>query len=141
MASIFTRIADGEIPSRTIWRDDRCFAMLDIRPLGRGHALVIPLAEVDRWDDLDEDLAAHLLLIAHRVARAQSLALSPARIGLIIAGFEVPHTHLHVVPAESMRNLDFSQADTDPDQEDLDTVADLLRNALREHGHGNHVVD
>jgi histidine triad (HIT) family protein len=141
MTSIFTRIADGEIPSRMIWRDPSCFAMLDIRPLGDGHVLVIPLTEVDQWTDLDEDIASHLFVVAHRVSRAQRSALSPARVALIIAGFEVPHAHLHVIPAGSMSNLDFSNADTDPDQARLDSLADQLRSALREAGHGEFVVD
>jgi histidine triad (HIT) family protein len=141
MASIFTRIADGEIPSRMIWRDDRCFAMLDIRPLGEGHVLVIPLVEIDQWTDLHEDVAAHLFTVAHRISIAQRDALSPARVALIVAGFEVPHTHLHVIPANSMSNLDFSTADTEPDQAGLDTLADTLRAQLRNLGYGEFVVD
>lgn len=141
MASIFTRIAQGEIPSRTIWRDGRCFAMLDIRPLSDGHVLVIPFEEIDQWTDLDETLAAHLFTVAHRISLAQRSAFSPARVALIVAGFEVPHTHLHVIPADSMTNLDFSTADTEPDQSRLDSLADQLKSSLRALGHGEFVVD
>ena len=135
MASIFTRIINGEIPGRIIWRDDTCVAMIDIRPLNRGHVLVIPVTEVDQWTDLPAEVVTHCTGVAHAVGRAQMAVLSPARIGLMVAGFEVPHTHLHVVPLEGMGHLDFAQANPDPDPADLDAVADLLRDALRAGGH------
>ena len=126
MASIFTRIIEGEIPARFLWKDEVCVSFLDVRPLARGHALVIPRAEVDQWTDLPVDTAAHLMTVAHAVGTAQKALLSPARIGLMIAGFEVPHVHVHVVPMNSMAALDFSQADPNPDQADLDQLqADL----------------
>ena len=135
MPTIFTRIMNGEIPGRIVWRDDTCVAMVDIRPLNRGHVLVIPVAEVDRWTDLPAEVAAHCTTVAHAIGRAQMAALSPARIGLMIAGFEVPHTHLHVVPIDHMGHLDFAGADPDVAPEDLDAVAELLRDALRADGH------
>lgn len=135
MASIFTRIIEGEIPGRIVWRDDHCVAMVDIRPLHRGHTLVIPITEVDRWTDLSAEVASHCLTVAHSVGRAQQEAFAPARVGLVIAGFEVPHAHVHVVPIDDMRDLDFSRVDTDPDPADLDSVADTLRATLRAHGH------
>ena len=105
MPSIFTRIINGEIPGRIIWRDDTCVAMIDIRPLNRGHVLVIPVTEVDQWTDLPAEVVTHCTGVAHAVGRAQKAVLSPARIGLMVAGFEVPHTHLHVVPLENMSHL------------------------------------
>ena len=135
MASIFTRIIDGEIPGRIIWRDATCVAMIDIRPLNRGHVLVIPVTEVDQWTDLPAEVVTHCTGVAHAVGRAQMAVLSPARIGLMVAGFEVPHTHLHVVPLEGMNTLDFAQAAPAPDPADLDAVADMLRDALRAGGH------
>ena len=135
MASIFTRIIDGEIPGRIIWRDATCVAMIDIRPLNRGHVLVIPVTEVDRWTDLPTEVVAHCTGVAHAVGRAQMIAFAPERIGLMIAGFEVPHTHMHVVPLDHMGHLDFGQADTDADPSDLDDVAEALRAALRSDGH------
>jgi histidine triad (HIT) family protein len=130
VASIFTRIIDGEIPGRFVWKDDVCVAFLDVRPLARGHVLVVPRAEVDQWTDLDADTVTHLTAVAHRVGQAQKALLSPARIGLMIAGFEVPHVHVHVVPLATMSDLDFSQADTDPDQADLDALREQLAAAL-----------
>lgn len=135
MASIFTRIITGGIPGRIIWRDPTCIAMVDIRPLNRGHVLVIPIAEVDRWTDLPVQTAAHCTMVAHAVGRAQMASFAPERIGLMVAGFEVPHTHLHVVPLDHMGHLDFSQADADADPSDLDDVAEALRGALRSAGH------
>lgn len=130
MPSIFTRIIDGEIPGRFVWTDDVCVAFLDVRPLNRGHVLVVPREQTDEWTDLDPDTAAHLMRVAHTVGRAQKLALSARRVGMVIAGFEVPHVHIHVVPIDGMHHLDFAQADTDPDQADLDEVADLIRSNL-----------
>ncbi len=135
MPSIFTRIIDGEIPGRFVWRDDVCVAFLDVRPLNRGHVLVVPRAEVDHWVDLDSETVARLMAVAHGVAAAQEAAgLAPDRVGLMIAGFEVPHAHVHVVPISTMAHLDFTNADTSPDPADLDAVADLLRGHLAQPG-------
>ena len=108
--------------------------MVDIRTLNRGHVLVSPIAEVDRWTDLPSETAAHCTTVAHTIGRAQMVAFSPTRIGLMIAGFEVPHTHLHVVPIDHMGHLDFTEADPDAAPSDLDVVADALRAALRADG-------
>ena len=135
MASIFTRIIAGEIPGRIIWSDTTCIAMLDIRPLNRGHVLVIPIVEVDRWTDLPPEVAMHCTRVAQAIGCAQMAAFAPERIGLIIAGFEVPHTHLHVVPIDHMDHLDFGQADNDADPGDLDAVAEELRAVLLAAGH------
>ncbi|MCY4663983.1 MAG: HIT family protein [Acidimicrobiaceae bacterium] len=135
MPSIFTRIIDGEIPGRFVWRDEVCVAFMDVRPLNRGHVLVVPRAEVDHWVDLDGATVAHLMAVAHRVAEAQqSAGLAPDRVGLMIAGFEVPHVHVHVVPISTMAHLDFSSADTSPDPDDLDAAAASLRERLGESG-------
>jgi histidine triad (HIT) family protein len=135
MPSIFTRIIDGEILGRFVWRDDVCVAFMDVRPLNRGHVLVVPRAEVDHWVDLDSETIAHLMAVAHGVAAAQQAAgLAPGRVGLMIAGFEVPHVHVHVVPISTMAHLDFTQADTSPDPDDLDRVAELLREHLAQSG-------
>ena len=135
MASIFTRIIAGEIPGRIIWSDPTCIAMLDIRPLNRGHVLVIPIVEMDRWTDLPPEVTTHCTRVAHAIGRAQMAAFAPERIGLIIAGFEVPHTHLHVVPIDHMGHLDFGQADDGADPGDLDAVAEELRAMLLAAGH------
>jgi histidine triad (HIT) family protein len=128
--SIYTRIIDGEIPGRFVWQDELCVAFLDIRPLARGHVLVVPRLEIDQWTDLPIDTATHLMSIALQIGNGQRQLLNPSRIGLMIAGFEVPHVHVHVVPMNSMAALDFSQADSNPDQADLDQLRDDLSAAL-----------
>lgn len=140
MPTIFTRIIDGELPGRFIWSDDRAVAMMDIRPLHVGHVLVIPREEVDHWVDLDEDLARQLMRVAHHIARAQRAVIPCQRVGLLIAGFEVPHTHVHVIPVDAMGDFDFSRADTSPDPAQLDAIAQQLRDELRSRGHGDAVA-
>ena len=134
MPSIFTRIIDGDLPGRFVWRDGICVAFLSIAPLHHGHTLVVPIEEVDHWIDLDAETAVHLMRVAHVIGRAQQSAFRPLRVGLVIAGLEVPHTHLHVVPIDGMRDLDFTHADHSPRPEDLDTAADSLRAGLRAMG-------
>lgn len=135
MATLFTRIIEGELPGRFVWRDDRCVAFLSIAPLQPGHALVVPREEVDHWIDLDPDLNAHLLRVAQHIGRAQQRAFTPVRIGLMVAGLEVPHMHVHVVPIRGVHDLDFANADADARPDDLDAAADRLRAALRDDGH------
>lgn len=134
MTTIFTRIIDGELPGRFVWRDDRCVAFLSINPLRAGHTLVVPRAEVDHWVDLDPATNAHLMSVAQEVARAQMDAFAPTRVGLMIAGLEVPHVHLHVVPMDGVHDLDFDNAARDPDPAALDAAAAALRSALRSRG-------
>lgn len=140
MATLFTKIIEGEIPGRFVWRDDRAVAFMTIAPIAPGHALVVPVDEVDHWVDLEPDLAAHLMEVARVVGRAQMQAFSPARIGMIVAGLEVPHCHLHLIPIDSEADLSFAKADHDPDPAGLDAAADRLRAALRDHGHGERVA-
>ena len=139
MATLFTRIIEGEIPGRFVWRDDRAVAFLTVAPITLGHTLVVPIAEVDHWIDLDAGLAAHLMVVGRDVGRAQQAAFRPVRVGMIIAGLEVPHTHLHLVPIDSEADLSFSKADPDPDPVALDNAADRLRAALRDQGHADRV--
>ncbi len=135
MATIFSRIIAGEIPSRMVWEDDLCVVFLDVRPLAPGHCLVVPRAEVDQWTDLEAETVAHLTTVGQAVGRVQMDVFQPLRIGLMIAGFEVPHVHVHVIPINTMANLDFSTADTGPDQSRLDEQLVRLRAGLREAGH------
>lgn len=135
MPTVFTRIINGELPGRFVWRDDRAVAFLSINPIRRGHTLVVPRAEVDHWVDLDPDLLSHLHAVAHHVAQAQMAAFSPERVGMIIAGFEVPHTHLHLIPMNDMGGLDFAQAAASPDPAELDAAAEAIRGELRRAGH------
>jgi histidine triad (HIT) family protein len=130
MPTIFTRIIDGELPGRFVWRDDRCVGFLSINPLQPGHTLVVPIAEVDHWIDLDDELASHLTVVAKRIATVQQAVWTPAKVGLMIAGLEVPHVHLHVVPIRGVHDLDFANAVSDPDPAALNAAADALRRGL-----------
>ncbi|MEY2421319.1 MAG: hypothetical protein QOI95_1386 [Acidimicrobiaceae bacterium] len=135
MPTIFTRIIEGELPGKFVWRDENCVAFLSIAPLRHGHALIVPIAEVDKWTDLDPELAAHLMVVAQRIARAQEVAFSPARVGLIIAGLEVPHCHLHAVPIDHESDLHFANANTNASDEELEGAAEALRAALGAAGY------
>jgi histidine triad (HIT) family protein len=132
--SVFTRIISGELPGRFVWRDDVCVAFLSINPLKAGHVLVVPRVEEDHWIDLEPSVLTHLTDVSRQIARAQQDAFAPARVGLMIAGLEVPHVHLHVVPIDGVHDLDFANAERDPDPEALDAAAAALRATLRDRG-------
>lgn len=135
MPTLFTKIINGELPGRFLWKDDLCVVFLSIQPLSPGHALVVPRAEVDHWLDLDADLAAHLMEVAHCVGKGLQSAFSPVKVGLIIAGLEVPHVHLHLVPIRTLQDLNFANQDMNAMPEDLDRAAAQARAALRELGY------
>lgn len=134
MSTLFTRIIDGELPGRFVWRDDDVVAFLTISPMTPGHTLVVPRAEVDHWLDLPAELAERCMTVAQAIGQAQMEAFAPVRVGLVIAGLEVPHTHLHVVPIDTEADLSFAKADPSPDPAALDDAADRLRAALRAQG-------
>jgi histidine triad (HIT) family protein len=134
MATIFTRIIEGDIPGTFVWRDDRCVAIMSINPLRPGHTLVVPVEEIDHWIDCPADLRDHLFDVAQRIARAQQTSFQPARIGLMIAGLEVPHLHLHVVPIDGVHDLDFANAADHVDPDELEAAARAIRSELRSAG-------
>jgi histidine triad (HIT) family protein len=134
VASIFTRIIDGELPADFVWKDDLCVAFLSNRPLRPGHALVVPRLEVDHWLDLEPDLLARLMSTAQTIGRAQMAVFKPARIGLVLVGLEVPHVHFHVVPIRGPHDLDFDNQDPNPDPAMMTEAGDSLRQELRRLG-------
>jgi histidine triad (HIT) family protein len=140
MPTVFTRILNGEIPGTFVWRDERCAAFMSINPMAHGHVLVIPVAEIDHWVDLDPDDSAHLFAVAHHIASAQRAAFAPERVGLIIAGYEVPHTHVHVIPTNDMGQLSFANAAMSVERSSLESAAATIRHALRAAGHDTEVV-
>jgi histidine triad (HIT) family protein len=137
LASIFTRIIRGDLPGRFVWRDESCVAFLTIAPLKPGHTLVVPRQEVDHWLDLEPGLAQHLFGVAQSVGRGIQRAFRPTKVGLVIVGLEVPHVHLHVSPIDRLADLDFAQANPNPDPAEMDRAAEKLRAALRELGHAS----
>ena len=129
MPTIFTRIIRGEIHCEKILEDDRFFSFLDIRPIAPGHALVVPKIEVDNIFNLGSDYLRDMLPFAQRVAKALEEAVPCIRVGLMVAGFEVPHAHLHLVPLQSEGDLSFSKAKP-ASKEELQTVGKAVRAAL-----------
>jgi histidine triad (HIT) family protein len=134
VASVFSRIIAGELPAVFVWKDDRCVGFLSNRPLRPGHTLVVPRTEIDHWIDLDEDLLAHLAVVAKKIGKAQMAGFKPARIGMVLAGLEVPHVHFHVVPIRGVHDLDFGNQDPNPDPKVLDQAAGTIRTELRRLG-------
>lgn len=134
MTTIFTRIIDGEIPGTFVWRDDRCAAFLSINPIARGHVLVVPIDEIDHWIDAPAELVAHLFEVARVVGLGQQAAFGCERIGLIVAGYEVPHTHLHVIPTWSLADVSFSNAAASVERDELESAAEAIRDQLRAMG-------
>jgi diadenosine tetraphosphate (Ap4A) HIT family hydrolase len=130
MATIFTRIIDGDIPGTFVWRDDRCVVFMSINPMAVGHALVVPIEEIDHWVDASPDLAAHLFAVSHRIASAQKAAFDCDKVGLIIAGYEVPHAHIHLIPTTHMGQLSFANAAASVSRDDLEAAAAAIRAAL-----------
>ena len=139
MATIFTRIIDGQIPGTFIWKDDQCVVFMSINPMAHGHALVVPREEVDHWVDASPELTEHLFAVTRIIGVAQREAFGCDRVEVIIAGNEVPHTHIHVIPTSDMSQLSFANAASSIDRELLDSSAEKIRVALRNAGH-EHVV-
>ncbi|NLX41686.1 MAG: HIT family protein [Bacteroidales bacterium] len=130
MASIFTRIVNGEIPSYKVAEDDRFYAFLDINPLAEGHTLVIPKVEVDYIFDLDQETYQSLFAFARKVAIAQKSVIPCKRIGMAVLGMEVPHTHIHLVPLHSEGDLDFRKEKISLTPERFKEIAYLISNAF-----------
>jgi histidine triad (HIT) family protein len=135
MATIFTRIINGEEPARFVWRDPRCVAFLSASPLRPGHTLLVPIAEVDHWIDLDRDLAHHLMSIAQTLGSVLQDAFRPRKIGLLIGGLDVPHVHIHLVPLETIHDMDYDQQMTDPPEEALESAHEKIRFSARAAGY------
>lgn len=141
MASVFSKIIAGELPGRFVWSDDKVVAFLTIAPVAAGHTLVVPREEVDHWQAVESGLFTHCATVAQHIGRAVTAAFDAPRAGLLIAGFEVPHLHLHVFPAADMSGFDLAIADPNAPAEQMDDAAERLRATLREQGHSAHVPE
>ena len=130
MSSVFTKIIAGDLPGHFVYRDEIAVAFLSINPIKPGHTLVVPIKEVSHWVDLDSETNCHLMKVSHMVAQAQMKIFTPQRVGMIIAGFEVPHTHLHLVPIETERELSFAHAAKSVNHEELAQIAKSLMNSV-----------
>jgi diadenosine tetraphosphate (Ap4A) HIT family hydrolase len=139
MSTLFTRILNGEIPGRFVWRENDVSAFLTTGPLADGHTLVVPTEEVDRWTDASPETLARVMEVARRIGAVQVDVFGAARAGLIVAGYEINHLHVHVWPSRSMAEFNFATADQNPDPEVLDANAEKLRQGLRAAGYGDFV--
>ena len=135
MSTIFSRIIAGDIPGTFIWDDGICVAFLSINPMAPGHTLVVPRQEVDHWVDADPALVAHLFEVTRIIGVAQKQAFGCERVGVIVAGYEVPHCHIHVIPTNSMSQLDFKNAAQSVDRLQLEDSADAIREVLCRSDH------
>jgi histidine triad (HIT) family protein len=141
MSTIFSKIIEGQIPGRFVWRDDDVVAFLPIALLAPGHTLVVPIEPVDHWIDLDPELNAKVWTVAQTISRALDAIYSPTKVGVLVVGEEVPHAHVHLVPFTQLSQMSFANQDADPAAEALDQQAEALRAALREAGFGGSVPE
>jgi diadenosine tetraphosphate (Ap4A) HIT family hydrolase len=139
--SVFTKIINGELPGRFVYRDDVCAAFLTIEPLRYGHVLLVPIEQVDKWTDLDSETWLHLSTLSQEIGEAIKTAYDTPRTGFIIAGFDVPHAHIHLFPTEKMSEYDFAKAMAmdATDQKAMDEAAVRIRQHLNtdENGYRN----
>ena len=139
MSTIFTRIINGEIPGRFVWSDDDVVAFLTAAPITPGHTLVVPRQEIEHWLEADPDTLAKVMAVAQTIGKAQQESFGAHRVGLLLEGFEVPHLHVHVWPAQGPQDFDVHDVDRNPDPAAMDAAAGTLRSALRAAGHGHSV--
>ena len=130
MATLFTKIINREIPGRFVYEDERCVAFLTIAPIRQGHTLVVPREEIDSWTDAPPDLTAHLFQTAQKVAIAIKKAFPCEKVGLMVAGLEVPHLHIHLTPIDAIADMDFALQNPNASAADLDAAAEAIREAL-----------
>ena len=130
MTTIFTRIIQGEIPGTFVYKDEACVAFMSINPMADGHVLVIPRDQVDHWVDLSPYIASHLFEVSHRISRALSVAFPCEKVGLIIAGYEVNHCHIHLIPTTNMGQLSFANAASSVARSTLEAHAEKITKAL-----------
>jgi histidine triad (HIT) family protein len=133
--SIFTRIIRGELPGRFVWRDDEVVAFSTIAPIRPGHVLVVPIAQVDKWTELAPELWARTTAVAQTIALVLESTFACDRVGVIVAGLEVPHCHIHLIPIRSEGDLNFALADSGASAVSLDEAAERIRVGLRAAGH------
>jgi diadenosine tetraphosphate (Ap4A) HIT family hydrolase len=130
MATVFTKIITGEIPGRFVHEDDEFVAFLTIAPITQGHTLVVPRAEIDQWQDVDPEVFDRIMALSRRIGRAVRQAFDAPRAGLLIAGLEVPHLHIHVFPGYSLEDFNIASADANPSPESLDEAQAKIKAAL-----------
>jgi diadenosine tetraphosphate (Ap4A) HIT family hydrolase len=132
MASVFTKIINGELPGRFVYEDDDIVSFLSIAPITVGHALVVPRAEIDNWQNVDPAVFGRVMEVSQLIGKAVVKAFSAVRAGVIIAGLEVPHLHVHVFPTNNLADFGFANADQNPSSQSLDDAQAKIKAALAE---------
>jgi histidine triad (HIT) family protein len=132
VSSIFSKIISREIPAHIVAEDDDCLAFLDILPLAKGHTLVVPKKEVDYLFDVDDALLQKMIVFSKRVAKAIEQAISCKRIGVAVIGLEVPHAHIHLIPLQSISDINFSRPKLKLDDEEFQTIAENIRKHIHD---------
>jgi diadenosine tetraphosphate (Ap4A) HIT family hydrolase len=132
MSTIFTKIINRELPGRFVYEDDEVVAFLTIEPMTQGHTLVVPRAEIDQWQELDPAVFGRVMTVAQLIGRAVVRAFDAQRAGVIIAGLEVAHLHVHVFPARNLTDFGFAHVDRNPSPESLDEAQAKIKAALAE---------
>ncbi|MGB0970728.1 MAG: HIT family protein [Mycobacterium sp.] len=130
MATVFTKIINGEIPGRFVYEDEQIVAFLTIEPMTQGHTLVVPRAEIDQWQNLDPAVFSRVMEVSQLIGKAVCSAFDADRAGVIIAGLEVPHLHVHVFPARNLSDFGFANVDRSPTAESLDEAQTKIKAAL-----------
>ena len=130
MSSVFTKIINGELPGRFVYEDDEVVAFLTIQPMTQGHTLVVPRAEIDQWQDVDAETFNKVMGVAQLIGKAVCKAFGADRAGVIIAGLEVAHLHVHVFPAYHLTDFGFANIDRNPSEESLDEAQEKIKDAL-----------
>jgi histidine triad (HIT) family protein len=130
MASIFTKLINGELPSYMVYEDDKVFAFLDINPIAEGHLLVVPKKEVDYIFDLDPETLSHLHLTAQKIAKAMDKVFDCERVGVAVVGLEVPHAHIHLIPINEIHDIDFSRPKIDFSEQEFKAIQQKITDAI-----------
>ncbi|MEF8811872.1 MAG: HIT family protein [Bacteroidales bacterium] len=130
MATIFSKIINGEIPSHKIVEDEHYYAFLDINPLKKGHTLVVPKEETDYLFDLNDQTLGGMMVFAKRIARAIDRVIKCKRVGVVVLGMEVPHAHIHLIPLDKESDASFTQPKMKLSDEELEEIAEKIRGAL-----------
>ena len=129
MATLFTKIIDGDIPSCKVAENESCYAFLDIQPVTRGHVLVVPKIEVDYIFDMTDERLSELMIFAKSVAKKMDKVFDCSRIGLTVIGLEVPHTHIHLMPISGIADMDFSKEKLSFSEDEMEKIARAIREA------------
>lgn len=140
MATLFAQIIRGEIPGTFVWADDQCVAFATIEPVRDGHLLLVPRAEAPSYWEADPADVAHMAKVAQILSRAQLRAFAAKRVGQIVAGFDVPHLHIHLIPLDDQGQLTLAGAQGG-DPEAIEVACQQIRQALRDLGEDAHVTD